>query len=142
MESQDPLSKLPMVKVCTICLHVNTQEWGKLSPGVTNEVKKEIEDVVKVIDAERRAKKSVAFGDGYCNYHTKAIYISHGINPDEAKPSDIPCLVENTPQAAALRHGYMKGLFTPEQIKQAAQVQQQDNKNLTERFKKLVGIKS
>lgn len=50
----------------------------------------------------------------------------------------VPDLIENN----ELRHSYSKGLFTPELIQQAKQSQQNDNDKITERFKKLAGIRS
>ena len=138
---QDQLSKLPMVRVCIICLNVNNGEWAKMSPGVTPHVKEEMAIIKERVDMERKSKQHVAFGDGYCNYHSVAMYKSYGMDTANLPKSDIPCLVENTTEAENLRKNYMNGIFTEDMAKQASQQVQQSNQQLTERFKKLAGIK-
>ena len=87
--------------------------------------------------------KEFSFSHGACNPHLYLTYQSiPGITPErlssikeKLKHNDpIPCLLQDE----KLRHVYMRGLFTKEQIQQT----QQSNEQLTERFKKLAGIKS
>ena len=133
---------LPQVKICSICLNVNNGEWSSFSPGVSDAIKKEMKIVSEKV-IEGRENKNAVFSDGYCNYHTIAMYKSYGKDVSNYVPkSDIPCLVENTPESEKLRQSYMKGLFTPEMIQQANQITQQANNKLTERFQTLAGIKS
>ena len=106
-------------------------------------------DELKVVNQQVKAhSKDFSFSHGACGLHLLQSYSEiPGITPERMESiktkiknntDSLPCLITDK----ALRHGYMKGLFTPEMIKQAAQSQQQSNHQLVERFKTLSGIKS
>ena len=135
----DPLNTLPRVGICSICLNADQNQWKDLVPS-TDQVKQEIQIIRQQVNVERQKKQNVAFNDGYCNPHTVALYSSYGMDPNQVKKSNIPCLIENTPEAEKLRQLYMRGIFTEQQIQQIQQAQKQSQQKLTERFQKLAGI--
>jgi hypothetical protein len=132
------LGSLPQVPVCTICLSVNDQQWAQFSPGVSEEIKKQMAIVLQQIQAERKNKQHAAFSDGYCTYHAKALYTFY--QAGEAPATSVPMLIEDTPEMEKIRQYYMRGIFTYQQIQAAQQQQQQSNQDLKERFQKLAGL--
>ena len=111
--------ELPSIKICGFCQKEFT----------------EVDDAVKAHHNDMR------FNHGSCVRHaTKWL---RGLKKDDTfikayieskKTSLVPDLKENPNLVKA----YSKGLFTPEQMQQA---QQTENHQITERFKKLAGIK-
>jgi hypothetical protein len=104
---------------------------------------------MKVVDAQVKANKdNFVFSHGTCLPHIVQTYRGMKIPEeriklmvDKAKGDAPPCLVANTPESQALRHAYMKGLFTKEQMEQAVEKQKGANDSITERFQVLAGIR-
>jgi len=135
----------PIIRICASCQVAGEPGKEKLALNADQTVK----DELKVVNQQVKShSKQFTFSHGLCGPHLLQSYSEiSGITPErmasiktkiENNPDTIPCLITNK----ELRHGYMKGLFTPEMIKQAAHSTQQSNQQLTERFKKLAGIKS
>lgn len=133
----------PMVKICGACQYAGKPGYEKMGLGADEKVVSEL----KVVDEQiRKHQKDYGFTHGTCAPHyMQSVKQMPGITPEklasiEAKlktnPNMAPCLLTDEP----LRHAYMRGLFTKEEIQQAAQQVQQSNHALTERFKRLAGI--
>jgi len=132
----------PIVKICSLCLQVNNPAWENVSLNASPKIKKEMELVKEKVDQERKTHEHVLFNDSYCFPHAIAMYNSNGMDTSTLRKNDIPCLIQDTPEAENLRQNYMRGIFTQDMATQANQTTQQSNNQLTERFKKLAGIKS
>ena len=135
---------LPIVMVCSYCQKINDANMQRFAQDIDQEVKNEM----KVVDEKiKENKNNFQFSHGICREHTiqnlKTIpgmtpeRIQSFINKAGQNPNIPQCLLKDTP----LRHAFMKGLFTKEQLQQAHQSTHQSNLQLTERFKKLAGIK-
>jgi hypothetical protein len=143
----------PMVRLCAYCENINAPNMAKFAVGVDPQVKKELATVHEKVQETSKEGK-IAFSHGSCLLHTIQNYEQFpGITKEKLeqiaaeikeKNTAAPDLIHND----TLRHAYMRGLFTVEQMKQAQQQlqQQQANKNqqnrLSERLKSLAGIKS
>jgi len=136
-----------IVPVCAYCQGINNENMKEFAQGIDQKVK----DEMKVVDAQIQkpeSKEKHSFTHGTCREHSiQNIKTMPGMTPErlqsfisklDASSNKTPCLLKNEP----LRHAFMRGLFTPEEIQQAQQSTQQSNQQLTERFKKLAGIKS
>lgn len=133
----------PFVSICSYCENINDPRMAEFANGIDPKVK----DEMKVVNEKvKENKDKFTFSHGTCQQHlvqnlqkisgmTKERIASMIEKSNQGNP--IPCLLTNEP----FRHAFMKGLFTPELIKQATQSTQQSNQKLTERFKKLAGIK-
>lgn len=129
-------SKRPFVKICAYCQGINKPQMSNFSTGIDSKVK----DEMKQVDAHVKSKSDeLTFSHGICEPHLIQTLqeipgmTKERINSMVSKLTDsAPCLLNND----QLRHSYMRGIFTPEQVKQV----QQSNQHLTERFKKLAGI--
>ena len=135
-------SKKPMVRICAWCTSINKKEHKKYDMGVSRRVKAEINVVNYQVKTH---KHNFSFTHGVCIPHIKLAYqsmpelLDNALQQAESQEGGpIPCLLTDD----ALRHAYMKGLFTPELVQQYAQSQQQAKKDLSERLKKLAGIPS
>jgi len=139
------LSKLPQVKICSICLKVNDPEFSQYSPNVSDKIKKEMVDVLNSVQVVRKQGKegtsSIGFSDGMCLSHAKAMYAAYGYDTTSIQKSDVPCLVEDSSEAEKLRQSYIQGIFTQEQLQNVQQNQQQVNESLITRFRTLAGIR-
>ena len=116
--------------------------------NVDPQIKKEMEEVNRQVEEASKEKK-VIFSHGMCIPHMIQTYLDMGYDTAEIEKTAedakkrgniVPCLLQNAP----LRHAYMRGLFTVEQMKQAQQQMQQDQQksSLSERFRKLAGIRA
>ena len=132
------------VRICSWCQHINdnNEHMKKLAEVIPQNVRDELSIVNQQIIAN---KGIVHFTHGVCVPHyLQQLEEIPGLNDiqiknmvDKAQNGDPPpCLINN----AQLRHQYMQGLFTKEQIQQAFQTQQAAQQKLTERFQKLAGI--
>jgi cell division protein ZapA (FtsZ GTPase activity inhibitor) len=135
-----------IVVVCAYCQKINDENMRAFAQGIDQKVK----DEMKVVNAQIQkpeSKEYHSFSHGICKDHAiQNIKTIPGMTPERIQsfidkinqsPTSAPCLLKDE----ALRHAYMKGLFTKEEIQQAQQSTQQSNERLTERFKKLAGIK-
>lgn len=142
----NPISALvkPEVRICSWCQQINSPQFALYAINIDQKVK----DEMKVVDEQVRAhdEKDFSFSHGICLPHLIQMYKKQPKMTDEKlklaihqsktqKGGPIPCLLTND----SLRHAYMRGLFTPELIQQAAQYQ--ENEEIIERFKKLAGIR-
>ncbi len=144
MEAEQNNQEKPFVRICAACQNAGEPGYEALAFGIDQSVKDELQQVNKQIKAH---SNQFEFSHGSCEIHTLQSYSKiEGMTPERMasvkeklskNPDKIQCLLTDK----ALRHGYMRGLFTPEQIKQAAHATQQSNEQLTERFRKLAGIK-
>jgi hypothetical protein len=115
---------------------------ASFAQGIDQKVKDELKDV----DAQVKANSDkISFSHGTCPEHLEmTLRTIPGMTPERIKSmvdksksgNPIPCLITNT----ELRHAYMRGLFTQEQMKKAVQGQQQAQQSLKEHFQKLAGI--
>jgi hypothetical protein len=144
METQKDYKGNPVVRICATCQKINVPGMEHASLGIDQKIKDEMDVVNKKIIEK---SKEFCFSHGACNPHLYLMYQSiPGMTPERLESvkeklkhnTPIPCLLQNEP----LRHAFMKGLFTKEEIQKAQQSTQQSNQQLTERFKKLAGIKS
>ena len=139
----ETLSKLkPMVRICAWCTSINREGYEIYDMGVDKKVKDEIAIVDHQIKIHRH---DFAFTHGTCIPHLKIAYrtmpdlLDNALRQAQSQEGgSIPCLLQDE----ALRHAYMRGLFTPELVQQYLQSQQQSKKELTEHLKKLAGIPS
>lgn len=145
METKTDFRGKPIVRICASCQNAGEAGNERLAFNTDQKTK----DELKVVNQQVKAhSKDFSFSHGACGLHLLQSYSEiPGITPERMESiktkiknntDSLPCLITDK----ALRHGYMKGLFTPEMIKQAAQSQQQSNHQLVERFKTLSGIKS
>ena len=136
-----------IVPVCAYCQKINDENMRAFAQGIDQKVK----DEMKVVNAQIQKpenKEKHSFSHGTCQDHAiQNMKTIPGMTPErldsfiqkmKQSPNQTPCLLKDE----ALRHAFMKGLFTKEEIQQAHQSTQQSNQQLTERFKKLAGIKS
>jgi len=114
-------------------------------------IDQKVKDEMKVVNAQIQkpeSKEHHSFSHGTCLDHAIQNFKTiPGITPErlnafieklKQSSNPTPCLLKDD----ALRHAFMKGLFTKEEIQKAQQSTQQSNQQLTERFKKLAGIQS
>jgi len=135
----------PFVRICAACQKAGEPGNEIFAFNIPQSVKDELHQVNQQV---KEHSKDFEFSHGSCNLHSIQSYSQiTGMTPERLasireklanNPDAIKCLLTDE----NLRHGYMRGLFTPELIKQAADSTQQSNQQLTERFKKLAGIKS
>jgi hypothetical protein len=131
----------PIVQICAYCQQINAPNMVEFSHGIDQKVK----DEMKIVDAQIQKpenKQKYSFTHGTCKpHHIQNIQSIPNITPEKAKifidkinasPDTTPCLIQND----ALRHAFMKGLFTIEDMQRV----KQSNQQITERFKKLAGI--
>jgi len=111
----------PSVVICTNC--------QKENPAVDSAVKSNA--------------KNIRFNHGICQRHALETLSKSGIPQDKIQSfinrmgsSGAPDLKEHP----ELVKSYSKGLFTPQQIQQSNQDQQNKNNKITERFQVLAGI--
>lgn len=132
----------PIVQICAACQMINRPENAKFAVGVDEKIKKELEVVDEQVNKHRN---DFNFTHTMCLHHMEQAYTSPHIPTEKTKAfidklrqrgGNCPNLMEDD----ALRHAYMRGLFTPELVQQTAQAQQNQNTQLVERFKKLSGI--
>ena len=136
-----------IVAVCAYCQKINDESMRAFAQGIDQKVKDEMKEVNAQIQKPENKEKH-SFSHGTCRDHAiQNIKTIPGMTPERIhsfiekmnqSPNQTPCLLKDE----ALRHAYMRGLFTKEEIQQAQQSTQQSNQQLTERFKKLAGIKS
>lgn len=134
----------PIVKICSACQMISRPENAKFAVGVDEKIKKEL----AVVDEQvKKHRNDFNFTHTMCLHHMEQAYTNPQIPPEKTKAfidklrqrgNNCPNLMEDT----ALRHAYMRGLFTPELVQQAMQTHQNQNTQLVERFKKLSGIKN
>jgi hypothetical protein len=139
-----------LVSICPYCEKINDPAMQQFAKDVDDTTKKELAVVHQQVEAN---KAKYRFSHGICPLHFEQYLLGTGMNPERVK-----LLAQKKEQEAtadsptgsskdlihdnALRHAYMRGLFTPEEIKAAAQKVQQSNHALVERFQALSGIKS
>lgn len=134
----------PMVRICSWCQKINNEGMEAYAATVPDKIKQEM----KVVSAQVKInQENFTFTHGTCIPHVVQSYREMKIPEeriklmvDKFKDDAPPCLVEDTPESQALRHAYMKGLFTKEQIEQAFEKQKGENDKITERFQVLAGI--
>ena len=143
MKTEIDFEGKPIVRVCSTCQKINTPGMEKYGLGVDEKIKSEMDEVNKKIISNF---KNINFSHGLCNKHLYQMYENvPNMTPERLASvkeklkhnNPIPCLLENEP----LRHAYMKGLFTQEQIEQAVQ-NNQPKISFKDRIKKLAGIKN
>ena len=136
----------PVARICSWCQRINDNNphMKKLAEIIPQNIKDEMAIVNQQIKANNEV---VHFTHGICvpHYVQKLMEIP-GMNDIQLKnavdkirnsnPPPPPSIINN----AELRHQYMRGLFTKEQMQQAFQAQQAAQQKLTERFQKLAGI--
>jgi len=134
----------PMVGVCGSCQYAGKPGYESLSLGVDQKVL----DEMKVVDEQiKKHMKDYGFTHGNCKEHYMQIAMQiPGMTPERLALTQSKVKNANSMPACllkddALRHAFMRGLFTKDEIDKAAQQVQQSNQNLTERFKTLAGIK-
>jgi len=136
----------PEVRICSWCQNINKPQFAPYAVDVDQTVKDEMKEVDRQV---REHDKDFIFSHGICLLHLVQMYKKLPKMTDEKlklaiyqsktqKSGPIPCLLTNEP----LRHAYMRGLFTPESIRQAANMQQEAITEFTESLKKLAGIKA
>ncbi len=144
METQKDFEGKPLVRMCATCQQINKPGMEAFGLGVDQKVKDEMKEVDKKI---KENSNNFNFSHGMCNPHYIQTYQQlPNMTPERLESikeklkhnNPIPCLLQDE----SLRHAYMKGLFTPEQISQATQAVKKSNQNLKERFKILAGISS
>ena len=137
----------PMVKICSWCQKINIPDMKAYAATVPDKIKEEMKVVSEQVEANR---ENITFSHGACVPHAIQTYKTMAGMTEEklkgfinkmSKSGPPECLVEDTPEAQALRHAYMKGLFTKELMQQALQKQQGDNNQITERLQVLAGIR-
>lgn len=138
----------PMVRMCSWCQQINGKNMAAQAATIPAKIKEEM----KVVDEQVRANKdNFTFTHGVCIPHVIQTYSTIPNMTEEKLKSIVdkvqksdppPCLVEDTPEMAALRHAYMRGLFTKESMQQAIQTQQSGSAQLTERLQVLAGIRN
>ncbi len=142
METKTDAAGRTIISICATCQKINNPGMEEFGKGIDQSVKDEMKDV----DAQVKANKDkFSFSHGVCQPHMiQTLKTIPGMTEERIKSmidkseNSVPCLLTNAP----IRHAYMKGLFTPEQIQQAAQAQQQAQQNLKEYFQKMAGIKN
>jgi DNA-binding transcriptional MerR regulator len=144
METQKDFEGKPIVKICASCQRINMPGMEKF--GL--EIDQKIKDEMKIVDNQVKSNsKNFSFSHGICQLHLiQQLKLIPGMTKERIKSmvdksnqgNPVPCLLQDE----FLRHNYMKGLFTSEQIQQASQELQQSNKNLKEHFRTLAGIKN
>ena len=135
----------PMVRMCSWCQGINNKGMEKFASTVPDNIKKEL----GVVDTQVKANQgNFTFSHGACIPHVVQSFRDMNLPEeriklmlDKAKGNAPPCLVCDTPESQALRHAYMKGLFTKEQMEQAIEKQKSDNTTITERLQVLSGIR-
>lgn len=144
METPKDFEGKPIVRICSYCQQINNPDMVVFAKGIDPKIKDEMKSVDKKVKENR---DKFTFTHTVCVPHlTQNLERIPGMTKERIRSmvekseqgNPVPCLLVNEP----LRHAYMRGLFTQEQIQQAVQSQKQDNQNLTERFKILAGIKS
>ena len=135
-----------MIRMCSWCQRINKPNMVEQSLSIPAKIKEEM----KVVDEQVKVHKdNFAFTHGVCIPHAIQAYKdAPGMTEDRlkiivdkvGKSDPPPCLVEDTPEMEALRHAYMRGLFTKELMQQALQQKQGANDKITERFQVLSGI--
>ncbi len=139
METEKNFEDKPMVRICAACQNAGEPGNEKFAPGADQSVKDELQQVNKQVKSHI---KDFEFSHGACEFHLLQNYASiDGMTPERMasiktklvnNPNKLPCLITDK----ALRHAYMRGIFTNEQMSQVTK----SNEHLTERFKKLAGI--
>jgi hypothetical protein len=130
----------PIVNICSYCQKINQPNMVSYAKDIDQTIKNEM----KVVDEQVIANQDkYSFTHGICRPHTiqtlRAIpymtteRLKSMMDKKSQNPNTPPCLLQDEP----LRHAYMKGLFTKEDIETV----NQSNQQITERFKTLAGIK-
>jgi hypothetical protein len=135
----------PMVRICSWCQGINNDGMKNFASTIPENVREEM----KVVDAQVKANQgNFVFSHGTCLPHVVQSFREMKIPEeriklmvDKVKGDAPPCLVADTQESQALRHAYMKGFFTKEQMEQAVEKQKGANDNITERFQVLAGIR-
>lgn len=137
-----------MVVICAWCQQINDKGMEKFAETVPDEIKKEMQVVSDQVKANH---EKYTFSHGTCLPHLIQMYRDmpnmtqeklDGIIQKFKGQTPPVCLVCDTEQSKALRHAYMKGLFTVEDMKNALQAQKDQEQKLTERFQVLAGIRN
>lgn len=133
----------PIVSICSACEWAGEKGYEFAQMGADAQVVDELRKVHQQVQANL---KKYTFTHGTCEKHLlQSVNQMQNMTPEKAQTflqraklkGNLPsCLLTDAP----LRHAYARGLFTKQEIQQAAQQVQQSNHALTERFKRLAGI--
>ena len=133
----------PIVQICSWCQKINSPENAQYA----NSIDHKIRDELKVVDQQIKANTDkFSFTHGACIPHLIQSYKAIGMTDDQLKPIIKKTEMRNPPECLitneAVRHAFMKGLFTPELVKQQNDALQQSNNQIKERFQVLSGLKN
>lgn len=100
--------------------------------------------IVNTFKQQGGMKGPLAFSHGYCIRHYISVMKENGFSDEEIQQqlSSVKTTIPDLKTRTDLVKLWSQGIFTKEQLQQAQQTQQTENNIITERFKKLAGIRS